>query len=93
VLGPARAAARLPRIPAGDLVVVFEAAWAAAAGAARDLAATTSRVADAVRARWPHLHLPHDRLARIELALTAGPTVGALMLVLVAALAIAFMLA
>jgi formate hydrogenlyase subunit 3/multisubunit Na+/H+ antiporter MnhD subunit len=93
VLGPARAAARLPRIPAGDLVVVFEAAWTLAVGAARNLAGATSRLGEAARVRRPHLHLPHDRLARIELALTAGPTVGALMLVLVAALAIAFMLA
>jgi formate hydrogenlyase subunit 3/multisubunit Na+/H+ antiporter MnhD subunit len=85
-LGPARAlVTRLPRLPQGDLVVVFEAAW-------RTLAAAGRRLGDAAARRPAHLWLPEgfmcgaSALEHAERGLTGGPIAATLLVMLALAL-------
>jgi formate hydrogenlyase subunit 3/multisubunit Na+/H+ antiporter MnhD subunit len=85
-LGPLRQAGRLPRAPAGDLVVVFEAAWRALDAGAREAGARVAALRDALRARIARLAPRRVPLERAESGLAAGPVAAAFLATLAALL-------
>jgi hypothetical protein len=73
-------------LPAGDLVVVFEAAWRALDARAREAGARVAALRDALLARIARVAPRRVPLERAESGLAAGPVAAAFLATLAALL-------